>query len=100
MTKYAFVFHDHYVPLIREGGTLENAIKMALEEIYNNDYPYDYNGDTKFEIIEIANTTQHKTSDHKDFFDKKTAEWKKHQKEQQDRIDKEQYEKLKQKFGK
>jgi len=99
MTKFALLVHDHYVPLLREGGTLESAIKIALEIIYDGEVAED-DGNLDFEVIEITKIHHYNTSNYQDYFEKRWAEWNKRQQEQQDRLDKEQFERLKKKFEK
>lgn len=97
MPQFGMLLYERYVPLTRSG-TLEDAVKVALEEIYGGEIAYD-DGDLPFEIIEIANITRHTTADHQDFFEKKNAAARKYQKEQQERQEREQFERLKKKFG-
>ncbi len=97
MIKYILRVYDHYVPLIRETGTLEQAITAALE-VFNDGEIVSFDDDLDFEILEVSAAHKYNTSDYQDFFDKKLAAWKKQQQEQQDRLDRANFERLKKKF--
>ncbi len=103
MTKYAVLFYNmdgvyHYIPLIREGGTYEQAVEAALEYISDGEVAHD-DGDLRFQIVEIAKEHNLNTADHQNYFEKKVAEARKRQQEQYERNEKEQFERLKKKFG-
>lgn len=99
MIKYALRIYDSYIPLIRDSGTLEQAIEAALE-VFDAGEVANFDRDLDFEIIEIARVHKYNTGNYNDFFEKRAAEWTKLQKERQDRLDREAFERLKKKFDK
>ncbi len=104
MTRYALILYAsdgvyHYVGLANEDKTLEQAIDVALETIYGGELSRDYD-DLDFEIVEVANIHHYNTAGYKEYFDKKEAASRKKYTEQQDRNDKDQFERLKKKFDK
>lgn len=98
MPRYAMLLYDEeYIPLTNEGGTLELAVEVALERIYDDDRD---DGDLDFEIVELSKAHQYNTADYQDYFGKKYAEAQKHHKEQQAKRDQEEFDRLKKKLGK
>lgn len=102
MTKYALALYEmdgvySYIPLAQDDKTLDEAIQIALKTIYSGDLNRDYD-DLDFDIVEINTIHQFNTTDYQEYFDKQEAASKKRQKAQQDRLDKEQFERLKKKF--
>lgn len=101
MTKYAMIIYADegsywYVPLLTKG-TLDEAVKAALEEIHSTDH-FNDDGDMSFKIIEVASVNEFTTANHQAFFaEKKSAEQKRYQ-EQEDRNEKAYFERLKKKF--
>lgn len=98
-TKFMLVIYDRYFPLLR-GGTIEDAVQAALEEIYSGETGYEDDGDLPFEIIEVTSSKRYSTYDYQEFFEKKYAAEKKRREEQQNRLEREQFERLKKKFNK
>lgn len=106
MTKYALIIPgatqygrgDQYIPLVREGGTLEQAIGVALETFADGEV-VSFDHDVNFEIIEITAKHEYNTRDYNEFFEKRTAMYMAERQKQQDMLDKEQFERLKKKFG-
>jgi hypothetical protein len=98
MMKYLLHIYDEYIPLMRDGATQEQVLNAALEHIHNSKYNREHK--LYFEIIEVANVEKHNTLKYQDLFEKWTAEKIKHAKELHERIEKEQFERLKKKFEK
>ncbi len=97
MIKYALVYHDRYIPLVRDNGTLEQAIEVALDAFWDGEV-CEFDRDVDFEIVEITAHHKHNTGDHKAFFDAKVANDDAFRQAQKDAKDVAEYERLKAKF--
>lgn len=103
MTKYAMIFGggngvSYFLPLLRHG-TLDEAIEAALDHIDSGEDISD-DGDTQFEIIEITNSNKYTTANYQDFFEKRLERRREFQQKQEERNEREHFERLKKKFGK
>jgi|SRR6266568_3410545 len=98
--KYAMLVDAHegiyyYTPLVAK--TLEEAKYEALQHIYMSRIrPFD---GFRFEIITVTDNQTYNTDNFKDWIDQKDKEYWAKQQKIQDGIDKQQYERLKKKFG-
>lgn len=94
--EYAMVYQEHFIPLTNSRGTLKIAQEIACEELWD----LGADGFSTFEIIEIAERKRHEVSDFDDWFANKAAELDKQRQQQKERLEREQFERLKKKFEK
>lgn len=87
----------HHIPLAAK--TLEKAETEALEYMYS-EMSIMYDDERMFEIIEVGEKHRYNTEEFKEWFDKRLEKDRKHAREQQERLEREQFERLKKKFDK
>lgn len=102
MTGYAMLIYAdegiyYFNPLAAK--TEEEAVNEALDYI-DSGHTVSNNGDLHFKIIDVTNSHDYTTADYEEFFEQKNAEAMKRWKEQEEKLEREQFERLKKKFDK